>query len=110
MIHTALHSLLNENTGSDSELKVQLLEWLFASTYKLGGVGLHIPMYRMPFTAQFCCMVEEIDYEDLCEVMHVLVDEMRERQLAEPRTTTIPLEDLNHGFKNQQRTTQLSLC
>lgn len=112
MLYSALHSLMNENTGSDSEIKVALIEWLFAKTLKAGDVSRPAPMYKIPFTAQFCCYVEEVDYEDLCEVIHILVDDMRARQSASQRTTNIPSEERSYGHANQSQnqSNQISFC
>ena len=67
---TSLKILLKDR-GNEEEKK-SIIDWLFATDYPRRPHD--VPMYRMPFTAQFACWVEEIDYDMLIEALHWLIE------------------------------------
>lgn len=78
VIYSVLNSLWNDRGNADD--KREHLDWLFATTYRHDCVEWRKPMHKIPFTAQYCCMVEEIDYELLCEAINDQIESLRERQ------------------------------
>jgi len=82
LLYQQLHVLLNER-GSP-KVKEEILDWVFAKSFRfaetedtLSEEEFCIPMHKLPFTCQYCCLVEEIDYDDLCAAIHELVDQQR---------------------------------
>lgn len=88
LLFQQLHVLLNER-GSP-KVKEQILDWVFATTFRfaeteetLSEEEYRIPMHKLPFTCQYCCLVEEIDYDQLCAAIHELVDQQRRPTCAD---------------------------
>lgn len=71
-----LRTLLNERGNVD--VKREILNWIYADAWVLQD-GSTEPktigkMEKVPFTCQFCCWCEEINYETLCEVLAYMID------------------------------------
>lgn len=91
----------------NAKVKKEIIDWFFADAYYHAGYKARKPMHEIPFTAQFCCMVEEIDYQLLCEALHDQVEDLRERQesveLVAPiniNTTEVP----TYGYQDNKGT------
>lgn len=98
ILYSDLQTLLN--TRGNAEIKRDIIDWFFATSYRHDLVDHHKPMHKIPFTAQFCCMVEEIDYELLCEAINGLTDDLRERQeQAELVTLTNNNTEVPYGYQ-----------
>ena len=101
LLHLELSVLMREKGNADE--KRMAIDWLFAETYSLGkGEWVKKPMHMIPFTAQFCCLIEEIDYEDLCEALHQQIDWLRERQADAAKQTSLTLGVPPYGAKITQ--------
>jgi hypothetical protein len=96
------------NSRGNAANKREILNWIFAETYQHDGVEIRKPMHKIPFTAQFCCMVEEIDHTDLCEAIHQRVDCLRESKhqgLAEAQTS-----HYEGGIENEKNNSSTLWC
>jgi len=98
-----LHVLLNER-GSP-KVKEEILDWVFAKTFRfsetdgtLSEEEFRVPMHKLPFTCQYCCLVEEIDYDDLCAAIHEMVDQQRRPNRAD-KTNQEDSNDESHNPK-----------
>lgn len=97
------------STSGNAARKRSILDWIFATNYTGGGSRKRkpgmTPMHKIPFTAQFCCVVEEIDYELLCEVCNDLVDSLRECQAtAKDAQPIVKKETFDYGHQDYSRT------
>lgn len=103
------------STSGNAARKQAILDWIFATSYTGGGSRKRkpgeTPMHKIPFTAQFCCEVEEIDYELLCEVCNDLVDTLRESQAAAKEAQSIVIKDTpNYGHQDYSTTLRSQLA
>lgn len=102
MLWRDLRVLMYDRGRSDE--KESILQWLFATDYPCRPP--HVPMYRMPFTAQFACWVEEIDYEQLIESLHWLIEINSSSMPKKQESTEITQKGVLNGTKNSSGTFQ----
>ena len=95
------------NSRGNAANKREILDWIYAETYRHDGVEIRKPMHKIPFTAQFCCMVEEIDYADLCEAIHERIDCLRESQ--HQGLNEAPTSNYEGGIKNDEKINSTTL-
>lgn len=87
LLYNDLHLLLHER-GSP-QTKAAILEWIFAEKwdYRRYANGYHnLPMSCIPFTAQFCCEMEDIDIDELRAAISGLVELAVKRDAVEADT------------------------
>jgi hypothetical protein len=97
LLHTQLEILMY--SYGNAAVKQEIIDWIFADSYVLAdGHVAKKPLHKIPFTAQFCCQVEEIDYEAMCEAIHIRLDQIREAQ--EARSNTAQYQ--RTGIKNEK--------
>lgn len=84
LLYNDLHLLLHER-GSP-QTKAAILEWIFAEKwgYRVYANGYDtLPMNLIPFTAQFCCEMEDIDIDELRAAISGLVELAVKRDAVE---------------------------
>ncbi len=84
------------NTRGNAKIKQDGLDWIFATNGSK-------PMHKIPFTAQFCCMVEEIDYELLCEALNDQIDCLRESQAPVETVDSNIYKEMPYGYQDNSR-------
>ena len=62
----------------NAETKQEIIDWIFATEFLVDQKPVKKSMNKIPFTAQFCCELEEIDYENLCDVISEKIEDMRD--------------------------------
>lgn len=108
LLYTDMSTLLNER-GNEKN-KAEIIDWLFADTLVFAdGTYDEIAMYRFPFTAQFCCMVEEIDYEWLCYCVNAAIETRRERQQLQAASIQKLDEGIPHVARNIAETSSRTI-
>lgn len=87
-----LHTLMFGRGQVDA--KKEIIDWVFADTYRYEQEDLKVPMHKVPFTCQFCCALEEVDYEALRDALSERIEELRAR--GPVRNKQVP------DFQNEQ--------
>ena len=104
MFWSDLSMLLGER-GS-TRVKREILEWVFADelVFEDGTTCSTKYMSMIPFTCQFCCLVEEVDYEQLCAALAYMLENIQSIQEEEVRTSLIdaPQVDIFYSAQSNQ--------
>jgi hypothetical protein len=109
VLYADLQVLFITSGKKSAARKRSILDWIFATSYTGGSSRKRkpgeTPMHKIPFTCQFCCVVEEINYELLCEVCNDLVDTLRESQAtAKDAQPIVNKETFDYGHQDYSRT------
>lgn len=89
LLYSELSTLFNSR--GNAQVKEKILDWIFAEKYYFDEAPQIKPMRLIPFTAAFCCEVEEIDFDDLCEVIHMSLDSIRNIETIRPPINLEPI-------------------
>lgn len=94
LLYGQLNTLLYSRGNAD--IKREILEWLFAKSFSINDQPVRKLMRNIPFTAQFCCEVEEIDYDWLCDTINGQIDALREAASVSETT----YKEMPHGTQS----------